>query len=230
MSQTNRCILQDLTLTYQWLNEEDNIAKVAGLIADMRDEPIFLNVNDPSTEDWMWLPANQLALESHDLSTVRAVREYLKPFRQLLKAGGVLEAFYPPAQKVDQSARESEEQSLLKQIRRVFNEQRLAGQLTDVVFVPDSQVKSEPDEGHIPDNVNSLSSSPATVDGAVARGHRAFLAGCSPTFQAMFTGEFKEGQEATPSRPQVVKFPYPTFAIQTALGKSCRLCCLDYGP
>ena len=218
MSHTNHGVLQDLTLTYQWLNEEGNLEKVASLIADMRDEPIFLNVNDPSTEHWTWLPANQLALESHDLSAVRAVREYLTPFRRLLKAGGVLEAFYPPAQEVDQNTRESEEQSLLKQIRRVFNEQRLAGQLTDVAFVPDSEIKPEPEEDHVPDNFTS----PTNMDGSVARGHRAFLAGCSPTFQAMFTGEFREGQEATPSHPQVVRLPYSSLAIKAALGMHGR--------
>lgn len=210
-------ILQDLTLSYEWLNEEENLSSVTNLIASMRDEPIFLNVNDPSAEEWTWCAASQLALESHDLSTIRAVRDYLKPFRRLLKAAGVLEAFYPAAKKVGQGTKEDEEQSLLKQIRRVFNEQRLAGQLIDVVFTSDITVESGP-EGTLVSR-GLAGSSPVLDTSGQWFGHRSFLAGCSPTFQAMFTSGFEEGQEATPSHPRVVKLPYSSFAIEACLGK-----------
>lgn len=188
--------LPDLTATYQWLNDDANIGKVAGIVADMEDEPIFLNVDDPFTDEWVWCAANQLALESHDLSAVRAVRDYLKPFRRLLKAAGVLEAFYPAAEEVDKRTKDSQELAFLKQIRTVFNEQRMDGRFTDVVFTPGS--------GQVDDTL---------------RGHRDFLAGCSEIFKAMFGGNFKEAQEATPSNPLVVNLPHSASAIKTVLGE-----------
>ena len=217
-----RGILPDLTKTYEWLDAEENVVGVQSILADMTGQPIFLNVDDPATDHWTWHAADELALESHDVGTRHAVRRYLQPFHRLLKAAGVLEADYPDADTADEPSKETQERVFFKEVRGVFNEQRMAGRLIDVVFIPD-EPKGDLDDisggGAATEDVLDDNGEHRAVTEADLRGHRCFLAGCSPTFKAMFTGEFEEGKEATPSNPQVVRLPHSAFAISAALGR-----------
>ncbi|KAF6756618.1 hypothetical protein DFP72DRAFT_893244 [Ephemerocybe angulata] len=233
-------ILHDLKETYKWLNTPENLKLIKSTLAQLGDVPIFLNVDDPDRDEWTWCAANQLALETHDLSTVRAVRQFLTPYRRLLKAAGVLEAFYPDIERADDGTLASQENTFLHEMRRVFNEQRVAGQLTDVVFLPredgtalgtldgnDSADESSGDSDYddasedptlSDDEEDTVSPSSPEVASYDLRGHRSFLSACSPFFRSMFTGSFREGQrDATSQHPQTVGLPQSGFAIEAAL-------------
>lgn len=196
--------------TLKWLNE--NVVDSDGdILYALQYENIFLNVDDPSTEPWIWTNANELAFEAEDIDDgIQHVREFLLPYDKLLLAAGVVRVHHPqcPVSNTSQSA-----SATLQSIRTGFNDLRRKGLWTDVVFVT-SRACDVDDTG--------------TVRSLVA--HRSFLTAFSDYFSDSFCGEFREANDASSSNP--IQFPversegdfYSADCVQMLLGAFHFLC------
>lgn len=190
--------------TLKWLNE--NAAGFEDILYELRDEDVFLNVDDPSTEEWIWTNANQLVFETQDIDAVsiRYVRNFLLPYDKLLRAAGVVQVFHP---QYPVSITGESESATLQSIRTGFNDLRKKGLWTDVVFV------TKDDDNDDDDTI---------VPPLVA--HRSFLTVFSDYFSDSFCGEFREANDASSSNP--IKFPvkktedhyYSAHCVQLLLG------------
>lgn len=168
--------------TLKWLNENVGVDS-ENILYELRDEDIFLNVDNPSTEPWIWTTANELAFEAEDNNGIRYVRKFLLPYERLLRAAGVVQVFHPQFPTSDTSKSES---STLRSIRAGFNDLRRRRLWTDVVFVT---------RGDDDDTV--------VVPPLVA--HRSFLTVFSDYFSDSFCGDFQEANDASSNNP--IKFP-----------------------
>jgi sacsin len=196
--------------TLKWLNE--NIADSDDILYDLQTENIFLNVDNPFEEPWIWKNANEIAFEAEDIDDgMRCVREFLLPYDKLLRAAGVVQVFHPqcPVSNISESASDT-----LKSIRTGFNDLRRKGLWTDVVFV----TSRRDDDGT------------GTVPSLVA--HRSFLTVFSDYFFDSFCGEFREANDASSSNP--IQLPversegdyYSPDCVQVLLGAFHFLCYL----
>ena len=195
-------IIHDMTETLKWLNE--SVKGFENILYELRDEDIFLNVDDPSTEPWIWTNANQLVFETQDIDAVsiRYVRNFLLPYDKLLRATGVLPVVHPQnsISNVDRS-----ESAILQSIRTGFNDLRNKGRWTDVEFVAK---RAELADTIIPPLV----------------AHRSLLAVFSDYFSDSFCGGFMEAKDASSSNP--ISFPvrrteelyYSARCVQLLLG------------
>ena len=176
-------IIHDLVETLKWLNE--NVVDSENHLYELRYEDIFLNVDDPSAEAWVWTNANELAFEAEDIDNgIRYVRKFLLPYDKLLRAAGVVQVFHPqcPISNISES-----DSATLQSIRDGFNDLRRRGLWTDVVFVTSDD--EDDDTGVVPSLV----------------AHRSFLTVFSDYFSDMFCGEFREANDASSSKP--IRFP-----------------------
>ena len=198
--------------TLKWLNE-NIVDSEDDTLYGLQYENIFLNVDNPSTEPWIWTNANELAFEAEDIDDgIRCVREFLLPYDNLLRAAGVVQVFHPQClvSNIGESA-----SATLQSIRTGFNDLRKKGLWTDVVFVT-SGAGDEDDTGIVPSLV----------------AHRSFLTVFSDYFSDLFCGDFREANEATSSDP--IQFPversegdyYSADCVQLLLGAFHLLCCL----
>ena len=190
--------------TLKWLN--DNIADSDdNILYELRYDDIFLNVDNPSTETWIWTNANELAFEAEDIDGgIRYVRKFLLPYDTLLRAAGVVQVIHPqcPISNISES-----ESATLQSIRTGFNDLRRKGLWTDVVFVT-SRARDDDTGVLIPSLV----------------AHRSFLSAFSDYFSDLFCGEFREANEASSSNP--IEFPversegdyYSADCVQLLLG------------
>ena len=192
-------LLRDVTATYGFLN--DNVEAARNVILQHHNK-IFLNVDDPSKDEWTWEAADNLAFSTHDVEEVQRVRHFLTPFKNLLLSAGVVPVYQPP---VADASPLTSDSMLLLQIRTGFNEMRKARQFIDVVFVPFSG--PQPAEGEI---------DPELV------AHRNFLAVYSDYFRDAFCRDYKEALAASSSDP--IRFPvdYPKPCIAAVLGEHPR--------
>ncbi|KAJ2928409.1 hypothetical protein H1R20_g8672, partial [Candolleomyces eurysporus] len=172
-------VLHDLKATYQWLTE--NPSAIASIANQLRDEPIFLNVDNPDVHEWKWASASQMAFETEDLTSIQGVRQFLLPFRAFLKSVGVLEAYYPEIEADSEHSGALYDQKQFQSLREKLNAQRLEGKFTDVLFVPQKEAKGRTREGLY------------KLDHPSLRGHRNYLASCVPWFEDLFLGGFREG-------------------------------------
>lgn len=166
--------------TLKWLNE--NVVDSDDIILyDLRTENIFLNVDNPSEESWIWRNANELAFEAEDIDDgIQCVREFLLPYHKLLRAAGVVQVIHPqcPVSNISESASDT-----LKSIRTGFNDLRRKGLWTDVVFV--TMRPGDDETGVVPSLV----------------AHRSFLTVFSDYFAYSFCGDFREANDASSSKP-----------------------------
>ncbi|RXW22303.1 hypothetical protein EST38_g3550 [Candolleomyces aberdarensis] len=132
-------VLPDLKATYAWLNEHTSC--LGSLRPELQGARIFLNVDDPSSETWRWSTARQMAFGTRDVGQIQGVRQFLSSFPDLLKAAGVLEAFYPEIEE-DDDVRTPDERDLLSQCRDGFSRLRATNRLVDVVFTPEEEDSS----------------------------------------------------------------------------------------
>jgi len=206
--------------TLKWLNErvedsDDNIASDENTLYGLKYENIFLNVDDPSTEEWIWTNANELAFEAEDIDDgIRYVRRFLLPYDRLLRAAGVVQVFHPqcPVSNISES-----DSATLGSIRTGFNDLRGKGLWTDVVFVASttSRAPDDDDTGNVPSLV----------------AHRSFLTVFSDYFSDLFCGEFREANDASSSKPIQVHVKrsgenyYSADCVQLLLGAFRLLCC-----
>ncbi|RXW22308.1 hypothetical protein EST38_g3561 [Candolleomyces aberdarensis] len=177
-------ILPDLKATYEWLNQKITSAPQS-LGPSLRDDAIFLNVNDPETDEWSWSSASQMAFEVEGLKKIRPVRNFLKNYRGFLTAAGVLEAHYPVAVEDGEHVGAEHDQRVLQSLRASLNEQRLHGKFSDILLIPRKEGL-----GRTREQLHRL-------DHPSLRGHRNYLAGCAPWFKSVFLGDSLEGVERT---------------------------------
>ena len=174
-------LLSDLKATYQYLQEHHSEAEK--LLLRDRNEALFLNVDDPETESWEFLPASQIMFNVSDEDERREVRAFLRPFRDLLLASGANEIKIPLASSVSLSSPEVH----LSRFRGSFEKQRRSRTLTDVVFRVAGATATEGDGDHW--------------------AHRALLAAASEHFYHQFCAPlgFAENRAASVEDPIVVE-------------------------
>lgn len=205
-SNQRRILIHDLESTYAFL--EDNIGSATGEdIVQIRDGALFLNVESPDTDTWVWDEGDRLVFETHDMgNSVRYVRAFLLPYSKLLRAAGVLQVYHP--QYIANPAADSES-SKLESIRLGFNGLRIKEALTDVVFIPRTL-----EEG---DNAGDEESQPGDQKPLVA--HRSFLAVFSEYFADAFCGGFAESRTASSVDPvRMDVLDYSRECVELVLG------------
>ena len=161
----DRTLLSDLKATYTWLNKNVEDAREALLYAI--DIPLFLNVVDPLTSEWIgnWQPASKLVLNlTEDSGTWKAVRPFLHEYEKLLLSAGCqilnsLKLTKRPAEILDVGF------DLAKQ----FSEMRRQGRLTDIFFEPTIQTADD-----------------ESSDSQELAAHKVFLAATLPYFRDKF--------------------------------------------
>jgi len=158
----------------------------------MKDEQLFLNVDDPSIEHWggHWVSASEMLLELHyDIGQLKRVRTFLQNFEPLLLAAGTepLKGFAKPSI----HSRQSTSKFNTEELRTIFNSMRISGELLDVKLVP---------------LIPSLGDSD-TEQSFLA--HRSFLAACIPHVRAGAEG-WKNSQE--------IQFPGSATGAKALLG------------
>jgi BTB/POZ domain len=184
-------VVHYLKETYAWLSK--NASGLSNLHGT-----IFLNVDDPAADEWVFLSAQQMAFENHDVQNIQHVRSFLLPYRALLQVAGVIDIKYPD---VDTSpAPENTDQSVLQMMRKGFAKQRAKRTHTDVVFTADEDKDKD--------------------DAPQFFAHRTFLSVFGSYFDDMFAGGFAEGGEASARNPLKQVLPYSRFAIRSVLGRN----------
>ncbi|RXW22295.1 hypothetical protein EST38_g3559 [Candolleomyces aberdarensis] len=172
-------VLHDLKATYQWLTK--NSPAVVSFADQLKDEPIFLNVNNPEIDEWIWSSASQMAFEVSDLTNIQGVRDFLKPYDRFLKAAGVVETYYPKLDEDNEHSGDSYDLKLFRSLRANLNEQRLGGNFTDVLFLPQKEASGLTREKLY------------LLDHPSLRGHRGYLASCTPWFKKVFLEASQKG-------------------------------------
>ncbi|KAM6499278.1 hypothetical protein JOM56_004786 [Amanita muscaria] len=120
-------LLSDLKATYRWLN--DHAGVITKLMKPRRNDKLFLNVDDPEFDEWIWDSASKLVIGLQDVGEIREVKGYLRTHNELLNAAGVRRVQKGPAKPIP-----SREDTSLDLPGR-FNRMRQTGFGTDVVFV-----------------------------------------------------------------------------------------------
>jgi hypothetical protein len=125
---SNRYLLDDLTKTYQWLDEHQDVAE--DFIIRMHDKALWLNVDDPMNEPWEWHTADEMFFNV-DAPGLKPVKDYLQPYKDLLYVAGVEIIVNPEAPE----AATSTAQQKLTELYDGFNQMRVEGKLIDVVYI-----------------------------------------------------------------------------------------------
>jgi hypothetical protein len=122
-------VLSDIRQTYAWLAQ--HVSEAKPFLIARRQEKLWLNVDDPATEEWQWHTASQLLFDFDDEGDWREVREFLSAYPALLVEAG--------AQKIDRPAKPvvalTPAEKQLETTRTVADSLRADRKLTDVVLV-----------------------------------------------------------------------------------------------
>ncbi|KAJ7629420.1 hypothetical protein DFH06DRAFT_1338309 [Mycena polygramma] len=178
-------LLSDLESTYRWL--DDNQDEVEDIIVEYHDEPIFLNVDDPKTDPWLWHSADEMFFNIVDSGDLKSVKKFLLPFKDLLTVSGVEDIINAPVPGLVRSTVDAQ----LMQLRTGFQAMRMEGKLTDVVFVADDEARY----------------------GA----HRAYLAPMSEYLNDLFCGSFTEAGPGTADDPVEIEVDYSGPCVEAIL-------------
>ena len=163
----DRTLLSDLKATYTWLNKNVEDAREALLYAV--DIPLFLNVVDPLTSEWIgnWQPASNLVLNlTEDIGMLKAVRPFLREYEALLLSAGC-NSLNP----LNRTKREPSAEILgvAVDLAKQFSEMRREGRLTDLFFEPTIQTADD-----------------ESSDSQELAAHKVFLAATLPYFRDKF--------------------------------------------
>ncbi|KAF8629294.1 hypothetical protein AX15_003527 [Amanita polypyramis BW_CC] len=120
-------LLEDLKATYKWLN--DHASEIHVHISQRRSKSLFLNVDNPDSDEWEWHSASSLVMDLQDVGRLRGVKEFLRSYNDLLKAAGIRKIHNPVAKPVPIHDK-------TESIQRGFNEMRRQGCDVNVVFNP----------------------------------------------------------------------------------------------
>jgi hypothetical protein len=203
MSQ-RKILINDLQETYRYLNDnmallEQNADYAEEIVFQLRNEPLFLNVDDPDDE-WVWLKGDSLAFDcDHGEGSIVNVRNFLLRYDKVLAAAGVPRVHHPMYMS-NHDALHSES-TRLQAIRTGFDTLRKTNTLTDVSFITAGTVD-------YPDPEPLFA-------------HRCFLAAISEYFRGLFGGDFED------SHQPVDVCQYSKQCIQSVLGMYFLLnfCC-----
>ncbi|KAJ7475161.1 hypothetical protein B0H11DRAFT_2034382 [Mycena galericulata] len=178
-------LLQDLEATYQWLDDHQD--EVEDVIVECHDQPLFLNVDDPKTDPWLWHCADEMFFNILEGGDLKSVKKFLVPFKDLLSVSGVEDIVHAPVPGVVRSSVEAQ----LTLLRKGFQTMRMEGKLTDVVFISDDEARF----------------------GA----HRAFLAPTSDYLNDLFCGSFTESGPGSADDPIEIEVDYPGPCVESIL-------------
>ncbi|KAM6499293.1 hypothetical protein JOM56_004801 [Amanita muscaria] len=120
-------LLSDLKATYRWLN--DHADDIADLFLPRSNDKLFLNVDNPEFDKWVWDSPSYLVIGLQDVGEIREVKGYLRNHSELLRAAGVRRVQKGQAKPITAI----EDSSL--DLQGQFNNMRQTGFGTDVVFV-----------------------------------------------------------------------------------------------
>ncbi|KAJ3508077.1 hypothetical protein NLJ89_g5949 [Agrocybe chaxingu] len=177
-----RILLHDIESTYRFMNNNTDPENAASIVEKLREEKLFLNVDDPATtSNWQWDNADSLAFVDVDdeQGSIRSVREFLKPFEKILLASGVVKVQHPMPMPRNESATD-ESSRKLRGMYDGFQELRRKKVLVDVVFIGYEQDEEE-DEPLV--------------------AHRVFLAVSSDYFADTFSSGFEESLDGSAESP-----------------------------
>lgn len=180
-------LFQDLEATYRWLDDHQD--EVEDVIIECHDQPLFLNVDDPKTDPWLWHSADEMFFNILDGGDLKSVKKFLLPFKDLLSVSGVEDIVHAPVPGVVRSSVDAQ----LTLLRTGFQRMRIEGKLTDVVFISDDETRY-----------------PA---------HRAFLAPMSEYLDDLFCGSFTESGPGTADEPIEIEVEYPGSCVECVLGE-----------
>ncbi|KAJ7280333.1 hypothetical protein C8J57DRAFT_1175059 [Mycena rebaudengoi] len=178
--------LSDLLETYKWLDDHQDV--VEDIIVNYHSEPLFLNVDDPATEPWLWHSADEMFFNILDGGDLKSVKKFLMPFKDLLSVAGVEDIVNPT---VPTGLVRSSVDTQLTTLRTGLQTMRFEGKLTDVVFISDDDTRY-----------------PA---------HRSFLAPMSEYLNDLFCGSFTEAGPGTADDPVEIEVDYPGACVDAAL-------------
>ena len=169
----NRSLQADLHASYTWLLNQlpAQATYLKSLIHPT--ERLFLNVDDPNTDTWVWHGTSCLIFNLlYPEKGHEPVRQYLQEFKPLLLALGAHEV------KGAKRIIDHEATSALnvEQLREAFNAMRKARRLTDIKIIPLASERQDFD-------TDSLSA------------HASFLAASSPHFHDALGGTWREKGE-----------------------------------
>ncbi|KAG7442137.1 uncharacterized protein BT62DRAFT_1010912 [Guyanagaster necrorhizus] len=181
----DRHLLFDLNATYNWLDERQD--EVGEEMIDLHQERLFLNVDDPNSDVWVWNSADEMFFSITENGEFKTVHKFLELYRDLLYVSGVESINDPPRPEPVLSSVETQ----FSKLREGFNTMRLEDKLTDVVFV--------------------------TEDGQRFAAHRSFLSPMSEYLRDLFCGEFTEAGPASADEPIEVSVEYPGKCLKTVL-------------
>ncbi|KAJ7131720.1 hypothetical protein C8R43DRAFT_1133662 [Mycena crocata] len=178
-------LLSDLEATYRWLDEHQD--EVEDSIIEFHDEPLFLNVDNPRNDPWLWHCADEMFFNILDGGELKSVKKFLLPFKDLLTVSGVEDIVNAPVPGLERTSVDAQ----LTMLRTGFQTMRMEGKLTDVVFVADDESRH----------------------GA----HRAFLAPMSDYLNDLFCGSFTEAGAGTADDPVEIDVDYPGPCVEAIL-------------
>ncbi|KAK0447435.1 uncharacterized protein EV420DRAFT_1713851 [Desarmillaria tabescens] len=181
----DRHVLSDLKATYKWLDEHQD--EVGEEMIKLHQERLFLNVDDPKSDVWMWNSADEMFFNITETEEFKTVHKFLEPYKDLLYVSGVESISDPPRPEPVLSSVEAQ----FSKLREGFNVMRLEEKLTDVVFVTE-------DDQHF-------------------AAHRSFLSPMSEYLRDLFCGEFTEAGPASADEPIEVSVEYPGKCLKTVL-------------
>lgn len=194
-------MLNCLTKTYKWLNTH---VKEAGPIIKELNEPVFLNLDDPSTESWDsgWLDAYHILIDSHDVRHLKAPRKYLRPFEELLQGAGAVVIKHIDVSVLENHSHNSDpENSPPQSFFASFLAMREKGDLVDVFFLPTL----------VEENVD--------LSDVAVYAHRSFLAAASEHFQHSFLGGTVESSKlASVENPVQIEVPTTPESLKAVIG------------
>ena len=93
-----RILLHDLENTYTHLNNhiaQQNPEHTTIIVQRLREEKLFLNVDNPDNDSWRFEKGDALVFDKHDEDGIQYVREFLLPYEELLTAIEVSQVYRP---------------------------------------------------------------------------------------------------------------------------------------
>ncbi|KAJ7034674.1 hypothetical protein C8F04DRAFT_1100594 [Mycena alexandri] len=178
-------LLSDLEATYKWLEAHQD--EILDSLIEFHDEFLFLNVDDPKTDPWLWHCADEMFFNIIDGGELKSVKKFLQPFKDLLTVAGVEDIVHAPVPGLERATVDAQ----LSLLRAGFQSMRLEGKLTDVVFIADDEARY----------------------GA----HRAYLAPQSEYLNDLFCGSFTEAGPGTADDPVEIEVDYSGVCVEAVL-------------
>ncbi|TDL27706.1 hypothetical protein BD410DRAFT_325666 [Rickenella mellea] len=188
---SDRRLLPDIRATYSWLS--NNIETAKPLLLNHKDSFLWLNVDDPAHDPWVWRSAEQLvfAMSFDGEGGHYDVKESLSDFHTLLLAAGAKAFMHVD---ISEEPEDNSKPSHIEIIRRGFDSLREDGQLFDIQF---------------------------KIGGEIIKAHKALLAAVIEHFRAALTGGYKESGNTGSADDTLPEYKLPdntsAFAVRSVI-------------